>query len=200
MVAFLGSRPRTSAGPRSRTAFSSACVSVTSIRVVKLRQVDPRPDWLAPRRRCIRCSHSLGGICSGGWGMQDASSAWRACRSRHRGGDRAAFVKPPGLTPRGTATRTAGVASMPTNFLEHQRAPGERCSRPWGDAGGGLLRATPMRHWMARHAAARWRAPGSTNVSLKLRCKICRGGCPGSEGLRSRGWVGHTFALSCAKR
>ena len=124
MVAFLGSRPRTSAGPRSRTAFSSACVSVTSIRVVKLRQVDPRPDWLAPRRRCIRCSHSLGGICSGGWGMQDASSAWRACRSRHRGGDRAAFVKPPGLTPRGTATRTAGVSSMPTNFLEHQRAPG----------------------------------------------------------------------------
>jgi hypothetical protein len=72
-------------------------------------------------------------------------------RRRHRGGDRATFVKPPGLTPRGTAARTAGVSSMPTNFLEHQRAPGNGVV-DHGAMPAGLLRAMPMRHWMARHA------------------------------------------------
>ena len=60
-------------------------------------------------------------------------------------------MKPPGLTPRGTATRTAGVSSMPTNFLEHQRAPGNGVV-DHGAMPAGLLRAMPMRHWMARHA------------------------------------------------
>jgi hypothetical protein len=43
------------------------------------RRVDPERDnpgstrdaLPAPRRRRIRYSHSLGGICSGGWGMRD---------------------------------------------------------------------------------------------------------------------------------
>jgi hypothetical protein len=61
------------------------------------------------------------------------------------------------------------------------------------------MKGDAIRHWMARHPVeARWRVPRSTNVSLKLRCKICRWGVPRLGGAPEPGLGGsHLRALLC---